>query len=191
MVTKISLLFGGVLPYFINGNTFTLPCLESHWPGVQHVNSTHLRVSWSKGEGSGFVNCDDSPKDICFVAYKIILNGKIVRKHEPAGCIKTHSDIIKADPCFKHDVSIKLRVVNEAQAIGKTRETKIAHYNNVNEHCFDQGKDDEDDHIQLASSGGSLGKGGIIKYLGVLQDTARAPRHCVTGAVVTHDVMYP
>jgi len=102
MVTKVLALLIGVMPLLINGNY--LDCLKKHWPGVRPVNSTHIKVSWFGRHGSGFANCDDSDEEIQIEDYEVILNEK-----EQDYVKERYSAFIKADPCLKHDVSIKLK----------------------------------------------------------------------------------
>ena len=64
----------GAMPLLINGYDGHLDCLKNQWPGVKPVNSTHIKVGWAIGDGSGFENCDDSEQHIYFEGYEIILH---------------------------------------------------------------------------------------------------------------------
>ena len=83
MSTKTLVLLVRVLPLLINGRL--LNCLENHWPGVKPVNSTHIKVGWSRGDGSGFANCDDSHNDVYFERYEIMPDGKSLGIRRPHG----------------------------------------------------------------------------------------------------------
>jgi len=130
MSTRTIALLFGLMPLLINGDGRwgMIDCLENHWPGVKPVNSTHIKVGWSKGDGSGFENCDDSEQHIYFENYKIILDGKSLGLERHTR--KEYSAVIKADPCLKHDVVVKLKVHNEELGDEVWKTTKIAHYNN-------------------------------------------------------------
>ena len=110
MSTKMIVLLIGIMPLLINGiHGRYLDCLKNQWPGVKPVNSTHIKVGWTKGDGSGFENCDDSEQHIYFEDYEIILDGKSlgIQRHTR----KEYSAIIKADPCLKHDVVVNLKFI--------------------------------------------------------------------------------
>ena len=94
----------GAMPLLINGYDGHLDCLKNQWPGVKPVNSTHIKVGWTIGDGSGFEDCDDSEQHIYFEDYGITLDGKSlgIQRHTR----KEYSSVIKADPCLKHDVAV-------------------------------------------------------------------------------------
>ena len=129
MVIMILLLLIGMMPLSIDG--MFLDCLKNHWPGVKPFNSTHIKVGWAKGDGSGFENCVESPPNIKFEKYKITLDGQSLG--EQSIDTEKHSAVIKGDPCLKHDVMIELDVHNDDQGDEQWKATKTAHYNDINE----------------------------------------------------------
>ena len=131
MVTKVIALLIGVMPLLINGNDRLLDCLKNHWPGVKPFNSTHIKVGWTKGDGSGFRYCDDSQRHIYFEKYEITLDGRSLGVQDSVK--DEYSAVIAADPCLKHDVTIKLKVSDADQGSEVWRTTATAYYNVVDE----------------------------------------------------------
>ena len=129
MVTKILLLLIGVMPLLINGRL--LDCLKNHWPGVKPFNSTHIKVGWTKGDGSGFEDCVDSEKGFEFEKYEITLDGRSLGEQDSVK--DEYSAVIEADPCLKHDVAIRLKVGDGDGGVEVWRTTKTAHYNNISD----------------------------------------------------------
>ena len=132
MVTKALALLIGVMPLLINGNDRLLNCLKNHRPGVKPFNSTHIKVGWTKGYGSGFEDCVVDPQQLIdFEKYEIILDGQSLGKQ--VFVKDEYPAVIAADPCLKHDVAIKLKVSDADQGSEVWRTTETAHYNNVDE----------------------------------------------------------
>ena len=132
MVTKALALLIGVIPLLINGNDRLLNCLKNHRPGVKPFNSTHIKVGWTKGDGSGFEDCVVDPQQLIdFERYEIILDGGSLGKQ--VSVKGEYSAVIAADPCLKHDVAIKLKVSDGDGGHEAWKTTETAHYNDVDE----------------------------------------------------------
>ena len=131
MSTKTIALLIGVILSLINGIDSLLACLKNHWPGVEPFNSTHIKVGWTEGDGSGFRYCDDSQQHIDFEKYEITQDGRSLGEQDSVK--EEYSAVIVADPCLKHDVAIKFRVSDAYSGREVWRSTKTAHYNNIDE----------------------------------------------------------
>ena len=91
-------------------------CSQPEKPSVEPANATHLLVSWKD-----FWNKNSEYLE----SYAIILDEKELPKQDNR---EQYSAYVKADPCLKHDIAMKVEFDSHPDYREKIIPTKTAHY---------------------------------------------------------------